>query len=67
MDMVFSLRQVQDKCQEQNMPLYAAFIDFTKAFDTVPREGLWLVLNKLGCTSKMLIYFNLHIMVYRLK
>lgn len=54
MDMVFSLRQVQDKCQEQNMPLYAVFIDFTKAFDTVSRDGLWVVLEKLGCTTKML-------------
>jgi len=53
MDMVFSLRQIQDKCQEQNMPLYAVFIDFSKAFDTVSREGLWKVLKKFGCTEKI--------------
>ena len=36
-DMIFSLRQIQEKCIEQNMPLYMIFVDFTKAFDTVNR------------------------------
>ncbi|XP_076056371.1 uncharacterized protein LOC143034323 [Oratosquilla oratoria] len=31
-DMVFSLRQLQEKCREQRRPLYIAFIDLTKAF-----------------------------------
>lgn len=54
MDMVFSLRQIQEKCTEQNMPMYAVFIDFTKAFDTVSREGLWCVLKKYGVTDKVI-------------
>ncbi|XP_076058578.1 uncharacterized protein LOC143035596 [Oratosquilla oratoria] len=29
-DMVFSLRQLQEKCREQRRPLYNAFIDLTK-------------------------------------
>ena len=40
-DMVFSIRQLQEKCREQNMPLYVAFIDLTKAFDLVSRESLF--------------------------
>ncbi len=32
-DMIFSLRQLQEKCREQRQPLYIAFIDLTKAFD----------------------------------
>ena len=28
-DMVFSLRQIQEKCTEQNLELYAVFIAFT--------------------------------------
>ena len=28
-DMIFSLRQLQEKCREQHMPLYINFIDFT--------------------------------------
>ena len=39
-DMIFSLRQLQEKCREQNVPLFLAFVDLTKAFDTVSREGL---------------------------
>ncbi|XP_060794630.1 uncharacterized protein LOC132897202 isoform X2 [Neoarius graeffei] len=52
--MIFSLRQVQEKCTEQNMPMYAVFIDFTKAFDTVSREALWTVFQKYGCTDKII-------------
>ena len=48
-DMIFSLRQLQEKCQEQLMPLYIAFIDLTKAFDLVSRSGLFLLLQKIGC------------------
>ena len=36
------------------MKLYAVFIDFAKAFDTVSREGLWSVLRKFGCTEKVI-------------
>ena len=52
-DMIFTLRQVQEKCMEQNMPMYAVFIDFTKALDTVSREALWIILQKYGCTDKI--------------
>ena len=40
-DMIFTARQLQEKCQEQNVDLYMTFVDLTKAFDTVSREGLW--------------------------
>ena len=36
-DMVFVLRQLQEKCREQNKGLYVSFVDLTKAFDTVSR------------------------------
>ena len=51
-DMVFTVRQIQEKCSEQQMDLYAVFIDLRKAFDTVNREALWSVLLKLGCPRK---------------
>ena len=34
------------------MALYAAFIDLTKAFDTVNSEALWVKLAKLGCPRR---------------
>ena len=43
-DMIFSLHQLQEKCREQRKPLYIAFIDLTKAFDLVSREGLFNIL-----------------------
>ena len=52
-DMVFSLRQLQEKCTEQQMPLYIAFIDLTKAFDLVSRDGLFQILPKIGCPPKL--------------
>ena len=48
-DMVFALQQLQEKCRLQNQDLYLCFIDLTKAFDTVNREGLWHILEKAGC------------------
>ena len=42
-DMIFTARQFQEKCQEQNVDLYMTFVDLTKAFDTVSREGLWKI------------------------
>jgi hypothetical protein len=51
-DMVFAVHQVQEKCIEQQMDLYAVFIDLTKAFDTVNISALWTILMKLGCPRK---------------
>ena len=52
-DMGFSLRQLQEKCREQPMPVYIAFIDLTKAFDLVSRAGLFRILSKIGCPPKL--------------
>ena len=51
-DMIFAARQLQEKCQEQHQDLYMVFIDLTKAFDSVHREGLWKILKKIGCPQK---------------
>lgn len=58
-DMIFALRQLQEKCVEQNMPLYSVFIDLTKAFDTVNREALWTVLERIGCPPKFVTIIRL--------
>ena len=53
-DMIFTARQLQEKCQEQNVDLYMTFVDLTKAFDTVNREGLWKIMAKFGCPAKFI-------------
>ena len=52
--MIFTARQLQEKCQEQNVNLYMTFVDLTKAFDTVSREGLWKIMAKFGCSAKFI-------------
>ena len=50
----FAARQLQEKCQEQNVDLYMTFVDLIKAFDTVSREGLWKSMTKFGCPAKFI-------------
>ena len=49
-DMIFVARRLQEKCYEQHQNLYMAFVDLTKAFDTVNRDLLWNILRKFGCS-----------------
>jgi hypothetical protein len=51
-DMIFAARQLQEKCQEQNVNLFSTYVDLTKAFDTVSRDGLWKIMAKYGCPPK---------------
>lgn len=53
-DMIFTARQLMEKCREQHIGLCAVFVDLTKAFDSVNREGLWMLLEKRGCPIKFL-------------
>ena len=52
-DMIFTLRQLQEKAAEQHQPLYIVFVDFTKAFDTIDRTTLWKILEIYGCPEKL--------------
>ena len=58
-DMVFAARQLQEKCQEQNVDLYSTYVDLTKAFDTVSRKGLWRIMAKYGCPPKFITIVRL--------
>ena len=51
-DMIFTARQLQEKCQEQHVDPYMTFVDLTKAFDTVSRDGLWKIMAKFGCPPR---------------
>ena len=57
-DMIFTARQLQEKCQEQNVDLYMTFVDLTKAFDTVSREALWKIMAKFGKFIAMVRQFH---------
>ena len=53
-DMIFAARQLQEKCLKQCSDLYSIFVELTKAFDTVCREGLWKITAKFECPGKFI-------------
>ena len=50
---VFSVRQLQEKSKEQSQPLYLTFVYLTKAFDNVCSDGLFIILKKIGYSTKI--------------
>lgn len=53
-DMIFCLRQLQEKTREQNVDLFVVFVYLTKTFDTVNRHLLWDILEKMRVSPKYL-------------
>ena len=58
-DNVFVLRSLIDKQKQSRQrggsgKLYCCFVDFRKAFDTIPRTVLWQVLEDLGVSGRVL-------------
>ena len=45
-DQVFSLRILAEKAREFNTPLFLAFVDLRKAYDSVNRDALWMILRE---------------------
>ena len=46
--MVFVARQLVEKTREHNDTLYMLFVDLKNAYDSVPRQALWKVLETCG-------------------
>ena len=47
-DQIFNLRLIMEKARESSVPLYMAFIDYKKAFDSVKQKTLWKILKDMG-------------------
>jgi len=58
-DMVFAARQIQEKSMEKHQDLFFTFVVLMKAFDTVSREGLWIIMSKFGCPDRLLKFVRL--------
>ena len=39
--MIFTAKQLKEKCQEQTVNIYITFVDLIKAFETISRDELW--------------------------
>lgn len=51
---IVTLRLLTDTAKRKKFKLFVTFIDFSKAYDLVPRQKLFAVLKKLGCGMVML-------------
>lgn len=49
---------LQEKGREQNKGHYVTFDDLSKAFDTMSREGIWRIMEKLGCQPNSWIWLS---------
>ena len=50
-DMIFFVRQIQEKSREQHKDLYMVFIDLTKAFDSAHKPNRLVVAPREICQS----------------
>ena len=53
-DMLFVVLRLRELRRARKIPMYMCFIDFQKAYDSVYRELLWVVLARFGVPEKML-------------
>ena len=58
MDMIFIVRQLIEKSWEHGSKAFFTFIDLKKLYNSVPREAMWLALNKLGVPLKLIRLFH---------
>jgi hypothetical protein len=53
-DQTFVVRTLIEKAKADKQPLYSCFVDFKKAYHTVPRDLLWTKLQRIGVHGEFL-------------
>ena len=53
-DQIFNIQMIMEKAREFNIPLYMAFIDFKKAFDSVRHTALCEIMKKMGVSEQII-------------
>jgi hypothetical protein len=53
-DASYTLQSIMYKCHRYQQPLYLAFVDLRKAYDSIPRDALWRVLSAYGVDAKVI-------------
>ena len=52
-DQIYTLHQILEQSEEWNSTIYAMFIDFEKAFDSLHRDSIWKIMRHYGIPSKL--------------
>ena len=52
-DQIFTLRQLIENNREFGRDIYISFIDFSQAYDSLWREGMWELLEKYDVDHKL--------------
>ncbi len=67
-DHIFSLKSIINKYVTMNKArLYCCFVDFQKAFDSVPREALLLKLLRLNINGKLYNIIKAYVFLWIIK
>ena len=53
-EQIFILRNILEQVNEWQATLYVNFVDFEKAFDSVHRNGLWVIMKQYGIPQKII-------------
>lgn len=53
-DWIFVVRQIAEKITATNSKVYACTVDLEKAFDSIHREDIWMVLQERKIGGKMI-------------
>ena len=59
-DMMFAIWRLHELTRTKGTPLYACFMDLTKAYGFADRELLWVILARSGAPPRMLAIIREH-------
>ena len=53
-DQIFIIRNILEQVNEWNATMYIHFVDFKKAFDSIHRDSLWIIMRQYGVPQKLI-------------
>ena len=53
-EQIFIVRNILEQVNEWNATIYIHFVDFEKAFDSIHRNSLWIIMRQYGIPEKLI-------------
>lgn len=66
-DQIFVLKEIQASCYEYKIPLFAIFIDYKQAYDSVDRRRMYEALREMGIPKKLIMLIRMTLQVTKNK